>query len=93
MKLRPLSQIVVTQPVPRVQTSGGILLPESVQSQTDGLQHRVLAAGTKVPFDIKPGATVLFDPNMPHVRVVERDGEVVKLVPWVHILAVIGGEA
>jgi len=89
--IRPLSNFVLLTPKPPLtQTAGGILLIESNRWSKDEYEWLVVACGTKVPFDIQPGARVLLDPTSMAQRDFEHGGKQYKVAPWTEVKMVIG---
>ena len=89
--IRPLSNFVLLTPKPPLtQTAGGILLIESNRWSVDNYEWIVVACGTKVPFDIQPGARVLLDPTSMTQRDFERDGVKYKVAPWKEVKMLLG---
>ncbi len=87
--IRPLSNMVLLEPVPfKPSLELSIVVPD--RYTPDIWEHRVIACGTAVPFDIQPGARVLIDPTLLNQREFEHEGRKVKLVKWTDIQMVIG---
>jgi len=102
MKIRPLSNHLVVEPITETQTPGGILLPDSAQKKTG--RGKVLEIGPgemdregffpdsdravpRYPMDIKPGEVVVYGSYAGHEE--EVDGRKVRILTEHDILGIL----
>jgi len=95
MKIKPLGERVLVEPVKEEEVSkGGIIIPDSAREKPQ--EGKVIAVGTgkiddkgeKVPFNVKPGDIVLM-PKYGGTEV-KLDGKEYQIMREDDILAVIG---
>jgi chaperonin GroES len=98
MKIRPLSDNIVVEPVTETKTPGGILLPDSAQKKTG--RGRVLAVGPgkarpsptgngvyRELVDVAPGQVVVFAQYAGHEE--EVGGKKVRILQEADVLGVV----
>lgn len=86
--MKPTAQNVILSPIPfQPSRSLSIVIPE--QYRPDEKLFVVIACGTKVPFDIQPGAHVLLDRYVQNPVEFTHDGQRLMVTPWKAIAAVI----
>jgi len=89
MSLRPLANQVLLTPIPYVPSFQlSIVIPE--RYVPDCYEWRIVACGSKVPEDLKPGARVMVDPTSLAQRDFEFDSVKYKLAPFKEVQMVVG---
>lgn len=87
--IRPLANNVLLIAVPYVPSFQlSIVIPERYQPEI--YEWRIVACGSKVPYDLKPGSRVVVDPTSLAQRDFEHEGVKYKLVPWKECQMIVG---
>ena len=87
--IRPLSNMVLLTAVPYVPSFQlNIVIPE--RYTPEAWEWRIVSCGSKVPYDISPGARVILDPTSLTQKEFEYQGQKLKLVPWKELQMLVG---